>query len=107
MGGALVISVFMVLIFLAWFFKHKSKEEERKMLIEKDIDVSELPERKTGRNSWKIQIPLLKIGVIIIALAIGVALGTILFQASHHRSYSFAAIAFCGGIGLIIAHYID
>ena len=85
--------------FLVWYFSHKSKEKERLLLLEKGIDPSELPERSTFSFPW------LKLGCLVTSVALGLMLG--LFLEDYYGAAPPLLMFLFGGIGLIIAHYVD
>lgn len=94
----IILLAFLTLGFLVWFTIHKSKEKERLLLLEKGLDASDLPERSTFSFPW------LKLGCVITSSVIGLIPGLILelpFEDSIIGMFLF------GGIGLIIAHYLD
>ncbi len=103
-----VITVaFIAAIFFTWFFIHKSKEEERRLLIEKGIEPSKLSERGT----FNINFPWLKIGCVIVFATLGLIVGVILSEERIVRWSSggepLMSMLIFGGIGMIIAHYLD
>lgn len=101
-------TVLIIAIFFVWFFIHQAKEKERLLLIEKGVDVSELPER--NNFSLKFSIPWLKLGCITIAIAVGIVAAFISFKLFHEAgsegAIPFAVLLFFGGLGLIAAHFI-
>lgn len=107
--GALIFIAFIVAVFLTWFFIHKSKEEERKLLIEKGVDIADLPDRKT----FHFNFPWLKIGTIITFIATGGLISGILefFVFKIPQEWLGLITVFSlfifGGIGMITAHYLD
>ena len=99
----IIFLAFLVAIFLAWYFTHKSREKERMLLIEKGLEV---PEDKGGWN-FSFRFPWLKLGVLITAISVGLITGGIINELTETRS-EFVPIMmlFFGGIGMIIAHYV-
>lgn len=95
----IILLAFLTLGFLVWFTIHKSKEKERLLLLEKGIDPSDLPERSTFSFPW------LKLGCVITSSVIGLILALIL-ELPFEDSSTIGMFLF-GGIGLIIAHYLD
>lgn len=106
---AVIVVAFIAATFFTWFFKFKSKEDERRILIEKGVDPSELPDR----TSFNFSFPWLKIGIIITFIALGGFLGGLTefyFVEIERNTEGFIFIfsmVLLGGIGMIIAHYID
>jgi len=97
---------FMLCGFLAWYFSHKAKHEERKLLIQQGMDVRE-PSRK---ESNRMKFPWLKLGVIIIGLSIGMGIIAVLANLEllgHSDAIYLAILGMCGGISLVVAYYID
>lgn len=95
----IIFIVFSTMAFFAWFFIHRSKEKERLLLLEKGFDPSELPERSTFSFPW------LKMGCVITSATIGLILG--LFLLDFLADAPGIGMVLFGGIGLIIAHYVD
>lgn len=95
---------FIIAIFLTWFFIHKSKQEERQLLIEKGVDLSELPERGISNFNF----PWLKIGCVITFGSIGLLIGVILQDHNVLKSGGepLLGMLIFGGIGIITAHFI-
>jgi len=98
----IIFLAFLVAIFLAWYFTHKSREKERMLLIEKGIEV---PEQKGGWN-FSFRFPWLKIGVLITAIAVGLIIGIILNEITGERQFPPVMMLLFGGIGMIVAHYV-
>lgn len=101
----IVVIIFIVFLtmalfaFFVWFNIHRSKERERLLLLEKGIDFSDLPERSSFSFNW------LKMGCLVTSATTGLILGLIL-----EDFFSDAApigMFLFGGIGLIIAHYVN
>lgn len=101
----LVIIIFMVFFtmvlfaFFVWFNIHRSKERERLLLLEKGIDFSDWPERSSFNFNW------LKMGCLVTSATIGFILG--FFLEDFFSDAPAIGMFLFGGIGLIIAHYVD
>ncbi|MFI1771240.1 hypothetical protein [Thalassobellus citreus] len=114
---ALLLLIFIVLIFLVWYFIHKAKTKERLLMIEKGIEPYK---RKTFNFPW------LKIGVILLCGSLGTFLGGIIEYFDFFKPeltgeetfvksrflYSGGTISLLfmyifGAIGMILAHYLD
>lgn len=85
--------------FLVWYNIHRSKERERLLLLEKGIDFSDLPRRSSFSFNW------LKMGCLITCATIGLILG-LLLEDRFNDAAPIGTFLF-GGIGLIIAHYLE
>ena len=100
--AAIVFAVFLTMAlfaFFVWFNIHRSKERERLLLLEKGIQFSELPHRSSFSFNW------LKMGCLVTSATIGLILGSFL-EDSFNDATSIGMLLF-GGIGLIIAHFVD
>lgn len=100
----LIVIAFIIAAFLTWFFIHRSKVEERKLLIEKGVDHNELPE--IGMPSFRF--PWLKIGCVFTLGSIGILVGLIL-EGTIDRSGSepLLGMLIFGGLGIVLAHFIE
>jgi len=106
--GAFVFMFFMACVFFTWFFIHNARTKERMLLIEKGIDYSNFP--NSGNFSIKFRFPWLKIGIIITLISIGCLIGLIIepFAPSNiHGAIPILFMFLFGGIGMILAHFID
>lgn len=92
----LIIALF---AFFVWFNIHRSKVKERMLLLEKGIDFADLPERSSFKFNW------LKMGCLVTSATIGLILG--LFLEDYFSDAPAIGMFLFGGIGLIIAHYVD
>jgi len=96
---------FLICIFLAWYFSHKAKHNERKMLIERGVKEDDLVKTIKG-----FKFPWLKLGIVVVGLSIGLGIIGILanFGLLGNSNTIFPTIlGLCGGISLIVAHFID
>lgn len=101
---SIVFLGFLAAAFFAWYFTHKAREKERMLLIEKGLDV---PEDKGGW-SFSFKFPWLKMGIVVTGLSFGLLLGSVLREVISSRIDFEPLLMFMfGGIGMIIAHYID
>ena len=94
---AFILIFFMACVFFTWFFIHQAKVKERMLLIEKGIDLSNFP-----KNNFKFYFPWLKIGIIIISACLG-----LIFGLTYSGIYWLILMFLFGGIGMIIAHFVD
>ena len=115
----IIVIFFFTAIFFTWFFIHKAKTKERLLLIEKGVELSNIPRRRRFKFPWK------KIGIVIVFGAFGVLFGgflesfnlfkpeestTPLFEMSILHQNGILSLLFMylfGGGGMIIAHYLD
>jgi len=96
---SIVFIFFMAGVFFTWFFIHKAKTKERLILIEKGIDLSQLPhERKFVDN-----FPWLKVGLVIA----GMGLGLLILVPLEMVGMEIGGVFLFGGIGMVIANYLD
>ena len=112
MDGELIMAILLIffstIVFLNWIFMYKGREKERLMLIEKGIDISNLPKQE----GFKFSFPWLKIGIIITSVSIGVLIGVFFnyvpFFAEIASGGLPVILAFLfGGIGMMLANYLD
>jgi hypothetical protein len=106
--AAIVTICFLAGVFFSWYFVHSAKVKERLILIEKGVDISNLPQ--TG--NFKFNFPWLKIGMIITGASLGFLSGFVLYIAGiiPERDSEFVVLSLSilfGGIGMILAHYMD
>lgn len=95
---SIVFIFFMAGVFFTWFFIHKAKTKERLILIEKGIDLPQLPKEKNFLNNF----PWLKIGIVVAFMGLG-----ILFGAGYQeRGIATGWVFLFGGIGMVIANYL-
>ena len=100
--ATILLAIFAIFIFLAWYFNHKAKAKERLLLIEKGIDIQELLQNQKPSNTF------LKISVVIIGLGIALALQAILLRFGVNDEPPYLAVLFlCGGVSLFIVHRIN
>lgn len=100
----IITVAFIAAVFLTWFFIHKSKEKERLLLIEKGVDISKLPTRET----FNFNFPWLKVGIVVTCTTIGLGIGIVLYEIGLKTEGVPPILMFLfGGIGMIIAHYVD
>lgn len=95
----IIFIVFLIIAFFVWFFIHRTKERERLLLLEKGTDPSKLPYRSTFSFPW------LKIGCVVTSSVIGLIIG--LRLENFQEGAAVIGIVLFGGIGLIIAHFVD
>lgn len=102
----LVITVvFIICMFLTWYFSHKAKHAERLLMLEKGLDPNELIKKKDRSSA-----SLLKIGIVVIGLSIGIGLVEVLAWQNVIRNSNAAPMAImglCGGLSLMIANTIN
>lgn len=104
----IILALFIITVFFTWFFIHRSKEKERLLLIEKGFSPSELPEKEVFGFSFKF--PWLKVGCVITSGSIGLIFGIFIYKMKVmpvDGSEPLIGMLLFGGIGMIIAHYLD
>lgn len=97
--------IFCICIFLAWFFTHKARHEERLMMIEKGMNPNEELNKESGLKS-----AMFIIGIVVIGLSIGLAIIAILveFHASGESGIApMSILGICGGVALVIANRLS
>lgn len=105
---ALVWLGFFASIVLGLYFYFSARHKERMALIEKNADVSEIFKVR----EFRFRFPWLKLGMIIIGIGVGFS-ATILLTTTIDDLKSLgdetaaALILLFGGVGAVIAHYID
>jgi uncharacterized membrane protein YsdA (DUF1294 family) len=96
-------------VFFAWFFYLKARTKERTALIEKaaeGIDMTAIFDRK--KRNWRFSFPWLKLGIIIVGICLGVAIGGLIHEKAYVSEEVIVTFAFMfGGIGMIVAHFTD
>jgi hypothetical protein len=100
MPVSIVLVALIIAVFFTWYFKHKSLNDERLLLIEKGVELDKLPERQNVTFSW------LKVGCAIIFAFVGTVLVR-LIGIFVGGPIPFLSLIFFGGIGVLIAHYIE
>ena len=105
--AAILFLLFMAGLFFAWFFSHRARVKERIMLIEKGIELSNLP--KSGQS--RIRFPWFKIGIVITSIATGLMLAVFLMAIPFFDHLAVGLpiplMFLFGGIGMILAHFLD
>jgi|AntRauTorcE11897_2_1112592.scaffolds.fasta_scaffold21308_3 hypothetical protein len=99
----IIILAIIAALFMAWFFSHKSKVEERRLLIEKGASITDLPE------SRKFTFPWLKIGIFITTWALGVIITISIIQVFFDRmdeGIIVSILILFAGLGLIASHVL-
>lgn len=97
--------IFIVCMFLAWYFSHRAKHEERMLMIDKGLEPDDRLKEVKGRS-----FPWLKMGVVLIGLSVGLGLNGILISRNmlgNSNAIAFAILGLSGGISLIIANFIN
>lgn len=94
-----LFGILMVCLFISGIFYFKAKHNEKMLLIEKGLTDTQTTKRKT--NS------LLKTGIIIIGISIGLIINTVVDDFHVHDAMLIAVIGICGGVSMIIANRLD
>lgn len=98
---------FFAAIFLSYFHYLKFRNQERRLLIEKGIDIRELYKPSNNRFPWYV------LGYAVIGCALGIFLGVFLFDYVCHISSDYLALlitmsAFLlGAIGIIVGKRVE
>jgi len=95
---------FLICAFLVWYFSNKGRQEERKILIDKGVDVESIFRKSDKRR----QLWLLKLGIVVIGLGLAFVLIAVLDRLNlMHPDALFPGIfCVCIGLSLIIAHQV-
>jgi hypothetical protein len=99
MEGIFVPIGFFLAIFAILYVYWTTRTKERLALIEKGADASIF---KTEPSKYA----LLKWGIFLIGLAVGVITGFALSNVVNEVVAFFTMIFFFGGVGLIVAHFV-
>jgi Flp pilus assembly protein TadB len=110
MNGTIILGlisvIFGICIFLAWFFAHKARHQERMLMIEKGMNPNEDLNKQDGLKSI-----MAKVGILIIGLSIGLAVIAILVQFDYLGKSTNAAtmsiLGICGGVALVVANRLS
>jgi preprotein translocase subunit SecD len=99
MEGLFVPIAFFLTIFAILYVYYTTRSRERLALVEKGADASlfKVPDSKYTLLKW---------GIFLIALAVGVISGFALSNVVNEVVAFFTAILLFGGIGLIVAYWI-
>lgn len=100
---SIVAIICVIAFFLTWFFIHKAKAKERQLLIEKGVAYDQLPDIKVFNFSF----PWLKMGIVITTITVGTSIAVYIMESGGPEIIVPLAMFLFGGIGLIIAHYVD
>src|SRR5882762_3933813 len=96
---------FGICIFLAWYFTHKARHQERLMMIEKGMNPNEELNKEGGIKS-----AMFKLGIVIIGLSIGLAIIAILVEfhsLGESNATPMSILGICGGSALAIANRLS
>lgn len=98
---------FFAAIFLSYFHYLKFRNQERRLLIEKGVDLKDLYKQSNKKFPWYV------IGYTILGCSLGIFLGVFLFDYVCHISSDYLALfitmsAFLlGAIGIIVGKRIE
>ena len=101
MEGLFVPIALFLMIFAILYVYYTTRSRERLALVEKGADASVFkidPVRK--------KLDLVKWGIFMIALAVGVVTGFLLSNAINEVVAFFTMILLFGGLGLIVAYFV-
>ncbi len=99
MEGIFVPIGFFLALFAILYVYWTTRTKERLALIDKGSDASIF---KVGESKYA----LLKWGIFLIALSVGVISGYALSSVINEVAAHFSMILFCGGLGLIVAYLV-
>ncbi|RIJ48272.1 hypothetical protein D1614_11110 [Maribellus luteus] len=99
MEGILIPIGFFLALFAILYVYWTTRTKERLALVEKGMDAGIFK----GECS---QYALVKWGIFLIALGLGVVAGSLLSMAIEDVVAYFTAILVCGGVGLIVAYLV-
>ena len=96
-------TVFFILIAVLIFLYIMAKQKERMLLIEKGIDITKLRSKKYAHYTN------IRIGILLIALAVGLIVGYIISSITGINVYITYAVCLlmCEGIGFLIYYHIN
>ena len=99
--STIISLAFFVTIILSFYFYIKARNKEKLALIEKGIDISQILPKKEDNK-------VLKYGILLVGIAVGIFLGFILaFYSPINDVVSyFMMIFFCGGSSLIVYYLV-
>jgi hypothetical protein len=101
MEGLFVPIGFFLALFAILYVFWTTRTKERLALVEKGIDANIFKKDPVGKR-----LDLVKWGIFMIALAIGVVTGFLLSNAINEVVAFFTMILLFGGLGLIVAYFV-
>ncbi|MCY1722543.1 hypothetical protein OU798_19490 [Prolixibacteraceae bacterium Z1-6] len=101
MEGLFVPIGFFLAIFAILYVYWTTRTKERLALVEKGMDAGIFKADPVRRR-----LDLVKWGIFLIALGVGVVVGYALSNAINEVVAFFTAILVCGGVGLIAAYFV-
>ena len=101
MEGLFVPLAFFLAIFAILYVYWTTRTKERLALIDKGLDSSIFKKDKCSKYI------LMKWGIFLISLGVGVIAAYLLSQAINEVAAYFSMILLCGGLGLMVANIIS
>ena len=101
MEGIFVPLGLFLMIFAILYVYYTTRSRERRALVEKGLDAN-IFKMDPERN----RLNLIKWGIFMIALSVGVITGLALSSVVNEATAFFTTILFFGGIGLILAYLV-
>jgi hypothetical protein len=101
---------FFAMMFGIFYMYFNTRNRERLALIEKGADASlfHTPRTRTEGTSFGKIFNVLKVGLFLIGIGVGVAIGFFLGQAGMHEGASYPSMIFLfGGLGLVVYYLIS
>ena len=103
-GEIIVPVVFFALVFGIVYIALSARNKERMALIEKGAEASIFNQGKTRTGSGKW---VLKLGIVIIGVAIGVLIGYLMESGGMDEDVAYPASIFLfGGAGMVAAYFV-
>jgi len=99
--------------FMAWFFYVKARNTERLALIEKGADANNFYGKRNDKKTFRF--PWMKFGLLLSGLGFGLVLGLFIISIPGLKDslndvapgLVFASMLLFGGLGMILAHFVD
>uniref|UniRef100_UPI003217EE72 DUF6249 domain-containing protein n=1 Tax=uncultured Draconibacterium sp. TaxID=1573823 RepID=UPI003217EE72 len=101
MEGIFVPIGFFLAVFAILYVYWTTRTKERLALVEKGMDAGIFKVDPVRRR-----LDLVKWGIFLIALGVGVVVGYALSNSINEVVAYFTAILICGGLGLIVAYFL-
>lgn len=108
---AVIAVTLIAAVFLGWYFYQQARDKERMALIEKGEKLEDIFKAQKA-NKIKFVFPWLKLGIIMISLAVSFfAIGLVFLN--HSGMYQFteflkpSIMGLCLGTGMIVIHMIS
>lgn len=97
---------FIICGFFVWFFWHRANHRERMLKMEKGIDEKEITIQKNASPSFWLRFASLITGLSIGLLIISILVSNGMLDKGGN-ALPIAIMGLCGGISMIVAHYLQ